>query len=91
MKKILITEFMEKESVDLLASKFEVKYNPKLSDNIDNLIGEVHLYDGLIVRNKTLVNELVLSKAIKPTKDEVERNPRSRSAVMRILEKISDD
>ena len=64
MKKILITEFMEKESVDLLSSKFEVKYNPKLSDNIDNLIGEVHLYDGLIVRNKTLVNELVLSKAI---------------------------
>ena len=64
MKKILITEFMEQESVNLLASKFEVKYNPKLSDNIDNLIGEVHLYDGLIVRNKTLVNELVLSKAI---------------------------
>ena len=57
MKKILITEFMEQESVNLLASKFEVKYNPKLSDNIDNLIGEVHLYDGLIVRNKTLVNE----------------------------------
>ena len=64
MKKILITEFMEEESVNLLASKFEVKYNPKLSDNIDNLIGKVHLYDGLIVRNKTLVNELVLSKAI---------------------------
>ena len=59
MKKILITEFMEQESVNLLASKFEVKYNPKLSDNIDNLIGEVHLYDGLIVRNKTLVNEFV--------------------------------
>ena len=63
MKKILITEFIEKESVDLLASKFEVKYNPKLSDNIDNLINEIDLYDGLIVRNKTLVNELVLSKA----------------------------
>ena len=63
MKKILITEFMEKESVDLLASKFEVKYNPKLSDNIDNLIKEIDLYDGLIVRNNTLVNELVLSKA----------------------------
>ena len=64
MKKVLITEFMEKESVDLLASKFEVKYNPKLSDNIENLINEIDLYDGLIVRNKTLVNELVLSKAI---------------------------
>jgi phosphoglycerate dehydrogenase-like enzyme len=64
MKKILITEFMEEESVNLLASKFEVKYNPKLSINIDDLIREIHLYDGLIVRNKTLVNDLVLSKAI---------------------------
>lgn len=33
----------------------------------------------------------VFSKAIKPSKDEIERNVRSRSAVMRVLERISDD
>jgi len=47
---------------------------------------------GVPVFEKDIIrNFKVLSKAIKPTKDEVERNPRSRSAVMRILEKISDD
>ena len=33
----------------------------------------------------------VMSKAMKPSKQEIERNPRSRSAVMRVLEKLSDD
>jgi 16S rRNA (cytosine1402-N4)-methyltransferase len=32
----------------------------------------------------------LLSKAIKPSEQEVENNPRARSAVMRILEKVSD-
>jgi 16S rRNA (cytosine1402-N4)-methyltransferase len=32
----------------------------------------------------------LLSKAVKPSKQEVENNPRARSAVMRILEKVSD-
>lgn len=33
----------------------------------------------------------LMSKAMKPAKQEIERNPRSRSAVMRVLEKLSDD
>jgi 16S rRNA (cytosine1402-N4)-methyltransferase len=33
----------------------------------------------------------VMSKAMKPSKEEVERNPRARSAVMRVLEKLSDE
>lgn len=33
----------------------------------------------------------VMSKAMKPSKQEIERNPRARSAVMRVLEKLSDD
>jgi len=39
-----------------------------------------------IVRNFKLVG-----KAIKPSREEVERNVRSRSAVMRVLEKVADD
>lgn len=33
----------------------------------------------------------VMSKAIKPSDNEIEQNPRARSAVMRILEKLSHD
>lgn len=33
----------------------------------------------------------VMSKAMKPSNQEIERNPRARSAVMRVLEKLSDD
>lgn len=33
----------------------------------------------------------LMSKAMKPSKQEIDRNPRSRSAVMRVLEKLSDD
>ena len=33
----------------------------------------------------------LMSKAIKPSKEEIEQNPRSRSAVMRVLEKLSDE
>ncbi len=32
----------------------------------------------------------LMSKAMKPSEQEIERNPRSRSAVMRVLEKLSD-
>lgn len=47
---------------------------------------------GVPVMEKDIVRPFkVFSKAIKPTKDEVERNVRSRSAVMRVLERISDD
>lgn len=47
---------------------------------------------GVPIQEKDIVRPFkVTSKAIKPGKEEVERNVRSRSAVMRVLERISDD
>ena len=46
---------------------------------------------GMPVFEKDIVrNYKVFSKAVKPSKEEIARNVRSRSAVMRVLEKISD-
>ena len=56
MIKILITEFINQNSLDNLNNKFEVKYNEKLWENIDELNHIIVDYDGLIVRNKTQVN-----------------------------------
>jgi len=63
MKKILITEFMEQNSINFIAKKFDITYNPKLCENVKNLISQIHLFDAIIVRNKTQVNESVLQKA----------------------------
>ena len=35
MKKILITEFMEQDSINLIAKKFDVTYDPKLCENVN--------------------------------------------------------
>jgi len=47
---------------------------------------------GVPVFEKDIIRKFkAFGKAIKPSDEEVERNIRSRSAVMRVLEKISDD
>jgi len=47
---------------------------------------------GVPVLDKDIIrNFRVFSKKVKPSKEEIERNVRSRSAVMRVLERISDD
>jgi len=47
---------------------------------------------GVPVFEKDIVrNYKILGKAIKPSKEEIEINVRARSAVMRVLEKVSDD
>ena len=56
MIKILITEFINQNSLNNLNNKFEVKYSEKLWKNIDELNHIIKDYDGLIVRNKTQVN-----------------------------------
>ena len=61
MKKVLITEFMEQDSVDTIAQKFEVMYNPNLSENIDELASQISFFDAIIVRNKTQLNEDLLA------------------------------
>jgi len=47
---------------------------------------------GIPILEKDIVrNFRLLGKAFKPSNEEVERNIRSRSAVMRVLEKVADD
>ena len=62
MIKILITEFINQNSLNNLNNKFEVKNNEKLWENINELNHIIKDYDGLIVRNKTQVNLNLLKK-----------------------------
>ena len=65
MTKILITEFINQNSLENLNKKFDVMYDEKLCENEKQLIRMVKDYDGLIVRNKTQVNSNILKNAIK--------------------------
>ena len=65
MTKILITEFINQNSLDNLKKKFEVLYNEKLCENKIELEKIIKEYDGLIVRNKTQVNSDILKNASK--------------------------
>ena len=62
MIKILITEFINQNSLDLLNDKFKVHYDDKLWKKTDELKEIINDYDGLIVRNKTQVNQDILKK-----------------------------
>ena len=61
--KILITEFMEDKSVEILKTNFDVTFNQDLSTNSDELKKIISNFDALIVRNKTQVNKEVLENA----------------------------
>ena len=63
MTKILITEFINQESLNNLENKFDVKYDEKLWENNKKLEEIIKDYDGLIVRNKTKVNLNILENA----------------------------
>jgi len=63
MTKILITEFINQNSLDNLKKKFEVLYDEKLCENKIELEKTIKDYDALIVRNKTQVNSEVLKNA----------------------------
>ena len=54
---------MEQDSINLIAKKFDVTYDPKLCENVKDLVSQIHLFDAIIVRNKTQVNDSVLQKA----------------------------
>ena len=62
MIKILITEFINQNSLDLLKDKFKVHYDDKLWEKTDELKEIINDCDGLIVRNKTQVNQDILKK-----------------------------
>ena len=61
--KILITEFINKNSLDDLNNNFEIKFDEKLWEKEKELLEIIKDYDGLIVRNKTQVNKDILSNA----------------------------
>ncbi len=63
MKKILITEFMEQESVDIISYAFDVIYDPTLHENLESLSSQIASVDAVIVRNKTQLTEALLLKA----------------------------
>ena len=61
--KILITEFINKNSLEDLNNNFEIKFDEKLWEKKEELLEIIKDYDGLIVRNKTQVNKNILSNA----------------------------
>jgi len=61
--KILITEFMEDKSLEILKTNFEVTVDQDLSTNSNELKKIISNFDALIVRNKTQVNKEVLENA----------------------------
>ena len=67
MKKVLITEFMEQDSVDKISQNFDVIYDTSLHENNDNLSSLIADTDAVIVRNKTQLTEELLLKAKKLT------------------------
>ena len=65
MTKILITEFINQNSLENLNKKFDVNYDEKLCEDEKEIIKIIRDYDGLIVRNKTQVNSDILKNAFK--------------------------
>ena len=63
MKKVLITEFMEQDSVDKMSENFDVTYDTSLHENQAKLSSLISNTDAVIVRNKTQLTEDLLSKA----------------------------
>jgi|TARA_B100001964_G_scaffold156494_1_gene171915 phosphoglycerate dehydrogenase-like enzyme len=62
MKKILITEFMNQNSIRYLKKKFNVVYNKNFWKNKKKLENIISNFDAIIVRNKTQVNESLLKQ-----------------------------
>ena len=62
--KILITEFMESSSIEILKKSFDITFDQDLSKNHIKLKDSIGKFDALIVRNKTQVNQEILKNAI---------------------------
>ena len=63
--KILITEFMDVKSVEILKKIFDVTVDQDLSTNSTELKKIINNFDALIVRNKTQVSKEILENANK--------------------------
>jgi (S)-sulfolactate dehydrogenase len=60
---ILITEFMDEAAVTRLLAQAAVRYDERLGERRDELLGLVAGIDGLIVRNRTRVDKDLLARA----------------------------
>ena len=67
MKKIVITEFMDKAAVASLRTAFNVVYDPKLVDDAARLMAEVPDADAVVVRNRTQVRGELLAACARAT------------------------
>ena len=63
MINILITEFIDPEALKILSKDFNVIYKKDIWENSDYLKKEINRFEGIIVRNKTNLNQSILEKA----------------------------
>ena len=63
MTKILITEFIDSQSLQNINKKFDVIYKKDAWQNKDFLEKEIQKFDGVIVRNKTSLDKNILINA----------------------------
>ena len=63
MINILITEFIDPEALKILSKEFNVIYKKDIWENSDYLKKEINKFEGIIVRNKTNLNQSILEKA----------------------------
>ena len=62
MINILITEFIDPEALKILSKDFNVIYKKDIWENSDYLKKEINKFEGIIVRNKTNLNQSILEK-----------------------------
>ena len=63
MINILITEFIDPEALKILSKDFNMIYKKDIWENSDYLKKEINKFEGIIVRNKTNLNQSILEKA----------------------------
>ena len=63
MINILITEFIDPEALKILSKDFNVIYKKDIWENSEYLKKEINKFEGIIVRNKTNLNQSILEKA----------------------------
>ena len=63
MLNILITEFIDQGALKILSKDFNVIYKKDIWENSDYLTKEINKFEGIIVRNKTNLNQSILEKA----------------------------
>ena len=64
MKNILITEFMNEDSVNLLKKNFNVNYDKTMFESEEKIKKEISNCEAIIVRNKTQLQKSILDNAL---------------------------